>query len=151
MAFNRVVNLLPFYFSFMMTLTGPQNQADTKSSLIEKLRTKYNVPIRLFHARKPYGFVSFRSIWINIILLKSKKPLLFAFYHEYYHLQHNHKRWSLFTRLIVGLTPLTKYFVNWGIVIAIILITAYLGERLRGLFEKNANKYAEEKVSEWTE
>ena len=122
-------------------------KTNTKSVAIEALRTKYRVTIRTFHAKQPYGFASFKSIWINEVLLKTEKPLLYTFHHEYYHLKHNHKFWLLFMRFIVSLTPLVKYFVNWWIVVAIILAAAFATEKIRERFEVKANNHAKENIS----
>ena len=127
------------------------NRTNVSNRIIEKLRTEYKVTIRTFHARRPFAFSSFRAIWLNEALFKAEKPLLFAFHHEYYHLKHRHKSWALFMRFIISLTPLTKYFVNWGIFIAIILTVAFLMDKLtnreKGIFEKKANDYAHKMIS----
>lgn len=116
---------------------------DNKNLSIEKLRSEYKVRIRTFRGNKSlYGFSWFKTIWINEILFNAGRPLLFTFYHEYYHLKHKHKFWTLFFRFIISLTPLSMYFVNWIIFVGILLFSAYLVEEITDRFEKNANDYA---------
>jgi ABC-type spermidine/putrescine transport system permease subunit I len=118
-------------------------QTVTKNKTIEELRTKYKVTIKTFYCdKRRYGFVMFRSLWINQVVFKAQETLLFTFHHEYYHLKHHHKSWKLFMRFLISLTPLTNYFVNWGIFIVILLASAYLIKKITDIFEKKTNEYA---------
>jgi hypothetical protein len=143
------VGLFIYYSIFQIVddVMRISKRTNNSNRIIESLRTEYKVTIRTFHARQPQGFVSFRAIWINEVLFKTEKPLLFTFHHEYYHLKYKHKSWLLFMRFIISLTPLTIYFVNWVIFIGILLTAAYLTEKISSIFEKKANAHARKMTS----
>lgn len=142
------IGLIVYYMIFQIIddVKRISGRTYTNSRKIESLRSEFKVTIRTFRAKYPYAFSSFRAIWINEKLLKASDSLIFAFHHEYYHLKRNHKAWALFLRFLIALSPLSKYFVDWWLVVIIVLTVAYLTDKLtnqrKGLFEKKANEYA---------
>ena len=139
------------YYSFLQLYADiRQNRmvTYTKNKTIESLRTKYRVPIKTFRSEsKDYGTAWFRTIWINEVVFKKKDAIIYTFHHEYYHLKHKHKFWVLFMRLLISITPLTIYFVNWLIFIGILLSVALITQHISNVFEKKANAYADKMIA----
>lgn len=112
------------------------------NKIISALRTKYKVTIKTFQKNtNHYGFAWLRTLYINESLYKKPKALLWTFYHEYYHLQHKHKRNLLLHRLLFSFLPLL-IIIHW-----VAFLVPYMGAALWLLHnekvrEKNANEYA---------
>jgi hypothetical protein len=122
--------------------TRVSTTTNVKSRIIDALRSEYKVTVRTFRSHEPFGFCSFRAVWINDRVLRSEKQTKHVFHHEHYHLKNKHKLWNLVIRILVSITPLTVYFVHWGIFIGILLLVAYLSQRIKEVFEVKAEKYA---------
>lgn len=145
------IGLIVYYAVFQLydDFIRSSTRTNSKSRILENLRSEYKVNIRTFLAKKPYGFASFKAIWINDAMFHRKeKSLLFVFHHEYYHLKHKHKQWLLLLRFMIALTPLTVYFVNWGVFVLIILLTSFCQNCIREKFEKRANEHAANMVKQ---
>lgn len=112
------------------------------NKIISALRTKYKVTIRTFQKNtNHFGFAWFKTIFLNENLFKKPKALLWTFYHEFYHLQHKHKRNLLLHRLLFSFLPLL-IMIHWAAFIVIYIGAALLMEKIRKVYEKNANEYA---------
>ena len=116
---------------------------NTPNAQIAKLRNEYKVNIRTFQKNgRPYGFSWFRSIWINESIFSLPKAVEFIFFHEYYHLKHNHKAYTLFSRLVFSFVPLFLVLISWQAVI-VVWLTAAMGLHYQhDYFERKANAYA---------
>lgn len=116
------------------------------NNIISTLRTKYHVTIRTFQKNtNHYGFAWFKTIYLNENLFKRPKALLWTFYHEFYHLQHKHKRNLLLHRLLFSTLPLL-ITIHWAAFLVIYMGAALWMEKIRQKYEKNANKYANEMI-----
>lgn len=82
-------------FQIIDDVMRESNKTNTKSRVIEKLRSEYKVNIRTFIAIRPYAFTSFRAIWINEKVLNNRNRLVFLSYFSYHRLPYKSKlrRW----------------------------------------------------------
>lgn len=120
---------------------------NTPNLTIAELRTKYHVTIKTFQKNNNLmGFAWIKTIWINENLFKYKKQLMFTFFHEYFHLKHNHKAWILTMRFTLSLLTLLLTIIYWWLFIPIFLGIALLIEHISNIFEDKANDYAKEKT-----
>ena len=121
---------------------------NTKNKRVAKLMTEYKVNIRTFQRNNGLdGSAWFKTIWINESLFRYERLFMFTFYHEYYHLTHRHRQWTLFIRFLYSLTPLLLSIFHWLIFLLLFISLAGLIDRIMIIFENNANAYAEEKLS----
>jgi hypothetical protein len=125
------------------------------SSVILKLMTEYKVNIRMFQRNgRPYGIASFKTIYLNTstdkVRMRGKKDphwaLKWSFYHEYYHLLHKHKAKTLLMRFFFSFVPLLLIW-HWLPFTIIYVLIAYLMHYVHEKFEKDANFYAEYKMT----
>lgn len=122
---------------------------NTPSLKISKLRSKYKVKIYTFNKNSNHlAFAWMKSIWINESLLKNNKALLFAFYHELFHVTHKHKQISLLIRLGIVLLPLLMYVVHWAIFTSILVSYAILAKKLLEYFEVKSDEFSHKMIDE---
>ena len=144
-AIYACLGLMVYYaiFQVFSDIMRAGMKTNTKNRLITQLRSDYEVNIRTFQKNIALlGFAWFKSIWLNENLFRNKKLLLFTFHHEYYHLTHNHKLYTLGMRLLYSLIPLLLIFIHWAIFIPIALVLAYMINHIQDGFEDKANGYA---------
>lgn len=119
---------------------------NTDNKLISQLRTKYKVTIRTFQKNTNHlGFAWFNTIYLNENLFRREKALLWTFYHEFYHLQHKHKRNVLLHRFLFSLLPFLILF-HWAAWLVVYVAAALWMAKIKEVYERNANKYANEMI-----
>lgn len=117
------------------------------NKLISTLRTKYKVTIRTFQKNtNHFGFAWFSTIYLNENLFKREKALLWTFYHEFYHLQHEHKRNILLQRFAFSTLPLL-ILLHWAAFLVLYIGAALLMSEIEKRYEINANNYANEMMA----
>ena len=118
---------------------------NTPNKLISKLRTDYHINIRTFKKNtNHFGFAWFKTIYLNESLFRSDKALMYTFYHELYHVQHKHKRYTLLLRFIFSLLPLLFALSLWCLIIYFGF--AWFLYKVNEVFEKQANDYANQMI-----
>lgn len=142
-----VIHILYYFYSQVWSdiqRIGMIHNNDNK--LVSLLRTKYKVTIRTFQKNtNHFGFAWFSTIYLNENLFRKEKALLWTFYHELYHLQHNHKRNILLQRL--GFSFLSfLILVHWAVWLICYVSAALLIQHISDKYEKEANKFANEMV-----
>lgn len=143
-----VIHLLYYaYFQLISDLIRIGMVRNNPNPDVSKLRTKYKVNIRTFQKNSNhFGFAWFKTIYLNENLFRRKKALYWTFFHEYYHLQHKHKRNVLAQRFLFSLVPLLLAVFHWTVFAAVYVFFAWGMEYLHKRYEVNANNYAIEMI-----
>lgn len=147
-AMKICIGMIVYYSAFQVysNFVRAGMKHNTPNKLIASLRTEYKVNIRTFQKNNNLiGFAWFNSIWLNENLFRNKMLLLFAFHHEYYHVKHKHKQWTLGLRLMLSLLPFLLVVVHWLVFAIVILFAAWGVNYITAIiFEDSADKYAKE-------
>lgn len=122
---------------------------NTKNEIIYKLRTEFNVGIKTFKKNcQPLGFCTGTFIYLNEVLFKDKDRLMFAFYHELYHLKHHHRNTLIAITFLFSLIPLATIILPWYYVLAFYVCFAYFKDWMQHTrFEAKANEYAKQQTN----
>lgn len=157
-ALTMVFINLVFYIGLLIQSMISRNVLvkNTSNKLISKLRTDYSINIKTFQKNNNHlGFAWVKTIYLNEKLFKKEIALKFAFFHELYHIKHNHKIKSLTIRFIFPLSWMLLALVQWYISIPIICSLAYgmflitdntnNGNNV-SYFDRKANDYANEMI-----
>lgn len=143
------IGLLVYYLIFQIfsDIMRAGMRTETPNINVAKLMADYQVNIRTFQKNTPLrGFAWFNSIWLNESLFFRNRGLMFTFHHEYYHLKHHHKAYTLLIRLGFSLLPLLLMFLHWTIFTCIVIVAALLINHISKRFEDKANDYAKNKL-----
>lgn len=120
---------------------------NSPSVKIDNLRTKYKVNIKTYRKNNVHpAFTFLNTIYLNEKYINNEKPLMFAFFHELYHYNHNHSKIMLVIRLLITLTPILLFFFTWQITLTVWYLWGCVMVLLTKRFEKKANEYARSKT-----
>ena len=132
------------YFQIISDIMRIGMVHNTPNKVISALRTDFKVNIRTFQKNSNhYGFAIFNTIYINEKLFKKERAVRWTFHHEFWHLTHNHKAWTLIIRFLFSFVPLLLAW-HWIPFLIIYVLSAYGMDIIKNEFETKANAYANE-------
>jgi hypothetical protein len=130
------------YFQIISDIMRIGMVHNTPNKVINALRTDFKVNIRTFQKNSNhYGFAMFRTIYINEKLFPKERAVRWTFHHEFYHLKHHHKAWTLIIRFFFALVPLLLIW-HWIPFAIAYVISAKAMEIIKNRFETKADAHA---------